>query len=82
MYLNANEMNQYSPDKFKFCQRAIVKIDGQVVGQCVEADDQRGFVVRYLLDQGGRLMVENDEVKAEKLVGRVEIIDPLGEYQE
>ena len=54
----------------------FVFLDGVEVKNCVTADDERGFVIRYVPDEHGDVQidpVDNNRIWEERLTGVVEI---------
>lgn len=48
-------------------------LDGQVMQNCITADEELGYVKAYVHDMDGRLIEENGEPKIIELQGQVEI---------
>lgn len=66
--------------KAVFVTRAVIVLDGKRVERCTEANEEEGYVIRYAADEKGNLIVEGDDIKTERLCGKVQIIDPKGEF--
>lgn len=57
-------------------KKVFVFLDGKEVRDCVTADDERGFVVRCVLDDRGNVQadpVDPDTIWQERVMGNVEI---------
>jgi len=54
-----------------------VYLDGRMVQNCIEADDKKGYIVKYIEEKGEILAVNTKfkypEFATEKLYGKVEI---------
>lgn len=51
-----------------------VYVDGKKVRRCIEADEEEGYVVCYLEDEHGRLILdENNNPVTARVRGKVEI---------
>lgn len=51
-----------------------VYIDGEKVRRCIEADEEEGYVVCYLADEHGRLILDaNNNPVTARVCGKVEI---------
>lgn len=61
------------------CDSASVFFDGVKQRHCICADEEAGFIERYVLDSQGKFVFDaaTDEISTEVLYGKVEII--LGE---
>lgn len=80
MKLSIEDRNGPDSAKAAFCLRAVIVLDGKRVERCTEANGEEGYVIRLAADENGNLIVENDDVKTERLYGKVQIIDPKGEF--
>lgn len=52
-----------------------VKLDGNVLTHCITADTDEGMVVCFALDENGRVIRAEEELKKETLYGVVEIFE-------
>jgi hypothetical protein len=76
MRLSVEDMTGPDPEKAGLCLRAIITLDGVKVDYCIVADDEAGYVERFVSDENGNVIAEGDEMKTERLTGKVRIIDP------
>ena len=51
-----------------------VFLDGAEQKDCVEADEENGFVIVYARDKDGRYILEGDEIKTETRYGVVTVV--------
>jgi len=51
-----------------------VSLNGETVEDVVEADDEAGYIVRYCRDTTGKLVVDRDRYKTERVEGKVEFV--------
>lgn len=77
MRLSVSYYNNYDKETRELCCRCVVLLDGAQVKNCTEADEEEGFVVRFKLDDKGKVIVNGAEIETETLYGNVQIIDPL-----
>ena len=77
MRLSVSYYNEYDKETRELCCRYVVLLNGVQVKNCTEADEEKGFVVRFKLDENGMLTVNGAEIETETLYGNVQIIDPL-----
>jgi hypothetical protein len=52
---------------------AKVYLDGVEQKHCVTADEEEGYIIRYVTDDNGELTIEGDYIKEEKVAGKVKI---------
>lgn len=58
--------------------RATVTLDGKVVADVFEADDEESYLVRYKRDEAGRHVLEGEHVATERLDGVVQVtLEPM-----
>ena len=77
MRLSVSYYNEYDKETRELCCRCVVLLDGVRVKNCTEADEEKGFVVRFKLDDHGKLILNGSGIETETLYGNVQIIDPL-----
>ena len=77
MRLSVSYYNEYDKETRELCCRCVVLLDGEQVKNWTEADEEKGFVVRFKLDENGMLTVKGAKIETETLYGNVQIIDPL-----
>ena len=77
MRLSVSDLHEYDEEKLALCRRVVILVDGVQVKNCTEADEEKGFVVRFKLDDHGKLILNGSEIETETLYGNVQIIDPL-----
>ena len=53
---------------------ATIKIDGAVCLDVFEADDEAGYVILFVRDASGNLVIDGDEKRTERRDGVVEIV--------
>lgn len=64
-------MDMNTPYEIRAAYRVF--LDGkELVNCCVEADRVQGYVVRHVFDNRNRPVIENGEIKTERLQGKVE----------
>lgn len=66
--------------KAVFVTRAVIVLDGRRVERCTEANEEEGYVIRIAADENGNVIVEGDDIKTQRLCGKVQIIDQKGEF--
>lgn len=54
----------------------FVMLDGEIQARVIVADEEEGFVEKYMVCEKGLVIVENGELLREKLEGKVEITYP------
>lgn len=76
MNLNTELRHEYTAIKNLLCQQVRVELNGQIVQDCVEADDKAGYIVK-LTTIGGRVVYDpqSDSLRTERIKGEVRFID-------
>lgn len=59
---------------------AVIYLNGSEITGVITADEERGFILRYMRDEQGRIRVDGNEARTEKLYGKVQIEIP-GVYE-
>jgi hypothetical protein len=81
MRLSINNFYSYDKETRDLCNRVVILLNGVEIKFCTEADEENRFIVRFKLDDNGKLILNGSEVETEKLTGHVQIIDPLEKQQ-
>lgn len=76
MKLSIEDANGSDFYKAALTTRAIILLDGKRVERCTEASEEEGYAICFAADENGNLIVEGDDIKTERLCGKVQIIDP------
>lgn len=76
MRLSVEDMTGPDPEKAGLCVRAVITLDGVKVDYCIVADEEGGYVERFVTDEDGNVVPEGDGIKTERLSGKVRTIDP------
>ena len=69
------EMMQNDPKISELCNNVDIRLNGEIVKYCTECDDEAGYIVQFVTDADGNFVREGDELKTERLEGKVEIVD-------
>lgn len=64
------------PEKAALCQRAKIFLDGKEVTRCTIADEEQGYIERYVDPDDPRYSSAWTEWPRETLHGQVKIVDP------
>lgn len=73
MRLSADSRSPYYSRK---AQHATVTLDGTILDDCREADEEGGWALVFKRDAKGKFVVRNDEVELGKRTGKVVITMP------
>ena len=59
--------------RLHFVRGPQVFLNGVEMRDCIEADEEEGYVIRHVRDVAGRLVVDGDVLRTERLRGSVEL---------
>lgn len=79
MRLSVEDLEGDDPEKARLCIRAVIMLNGVECGSgVIVADEEQGFIERYMMDENGQMVVtaDNSEFVTEIVHGVVKIIDP------
>ncbi|URA06770.1 prohead core and protease protein [Xanthomonas phage Langgrundblatt1] len=80
MRLNINERDTWNALQAELNNHAVVLLNGVEQKYVTCADEEQGYIERYALDKDGRVVIEGNDAKIERLEGRVRIKDKRDEY--
>lgn len=75
MNLNTERLDRYTPVKHLLCRKVRVELDGNIVQNCVEADDKAGYIVQVTMIQGRLVTTPSGVLVTKRSEGKVRFID-------
>jgi len=81
MRLDINERESWNALQAELNNHAIVLLNGVEQKYVTCADEEQGYIERYALDKDGRVVIEGNDAKIERLTGVVRIKDKRDEYR-
>lgn len=81
MRLDINERESWNALQAELNNHAVVLLNGIEQKYVTCADEEQGYIERYALDKDGRLVIEGNDAKIERLTGVVRIKDKRDEYR-
>lgn len=76
MRMDIDERDKWTIEQCQMGLDCQVFVDGKEVKYCTVADEEAGYVIRFVQDADGRMVREGDEIKRERITGKVEIKSP------
>ena len=55
-----------------------VFLNGEILNNCITADDEKGIAIVYETDNAGNHVLEDYSIKTKELCGKISIVLPLG----
>lgn len=81
MRLDINERDTWNALQAELNNYAVVLLNGVEQKYVTCADEEKGYIERYALDKYGRIVIEGEDAKIERLTGVVRIKDRRDEYK-
>jgi hypothetical protein len=80
MRLTVDDMNSTDPEKQFAAMNAVIYLDGVPVHGCTIADEEAGYVERWVIDEQGHALMAGDTIATERAYGVVKIDTPTFMY--
>ena len=81
MRLDINERDTWNALQHELNNHAVVLLNGVEQKYVICADEEQGYIERYVICKDGRVVCEGTEAKVERLTGVVRIKDKRDEYR-